>query len=560
MLATLKHRHVRRVRKTASQRARAVSALTRDYLQRAAMPPPPRRIADFSPGQIVVLALLLLLLASIPVFTHPLPPLSDYINHLARMHVIAHGADNANLSRYYQIDWQIVPNLMIDIIIPPLARFMSVFVAGQLFTVLLFGVMISGALALHRALFGRWSVVPLIALPLIYNHIFLVGLMNYLFGIGIAMWALAAWIGLRDRPMVLRLAVATVLVVAMFFCHLFTVGLYGLGLLAYELWRLWLGRGESLGRRLVDFFAAGLPFLACLPLMLASPTLRLAGENYWEPRGKIDGLMYVIQVYSDIVAFSLVAIFVTALAWAARHRLLRMHPAGWLILAIGTVVYLAMPRTLFASYIADQRLPIAIAFMLLAAVDLRMPTRIVRRGFIAVVLTLLAVRVIEVDATWSQLSTTTREFRNSVKRVTPGAKVLVAYADNTTGDDPSDLGLVHAACIAIIERAALVSTAFTVPGKQIMHMRPDYRGFVDIEDGSPPSISQLIVEADKPQEDTTDYWRRWPSRYDFVYVLFTQDDAPNPDPTRLTLAVDGERFQLYRIKRPDAPAGSAAPK
>lgn len=538
-----------------------MSTRTRDFMRRAGTPPPTRRISDFSPGQIAILLALLLVLTSIPVWTHPLPPLSDYINHLGRMHVIAQGNADPNLARYYSIDWQIVPNLMMDLVIPPLARVVNVFLAGQLFTVLMFTVIASGTLALHRALFGRWSVVPLLALPLLYNHIFLVGVMNYLFGIGIALWALAAWITLREKVWPLRLSVAAVMIVAMFFCHLFAVGLYGIGLLAYELWRLWLPSDQPMRRRLIDFCASGLPFLSVLPLMLASPTMRLAGENYWEPRGKIDGVMYVIQVYSDIATFALATIAAIALAWAVRHRLARMHPVGLLILAVGGIVYMAMPRTLFASYMADQRLPIALAFMLIAAADLSMPTRIVRRGFIAVLLTLLAVRVIEVDIMWSSLSTTTREFRNSMKRVTPGAKILVTYADNTTGDDPSDLGLVHAACMAMIDRSALVSTAFAVQGKQILRVRAEYRGLVDIEDGSPPSISQIIVEAERPTPDRTDYWKGWQNNYDFVYVLFTADDAPNPDPSRLTLAVDGDRFQLYRIRKDGAaPSGANAPR
>ena len=107
-------------------------------------------------------------------------------------------------------------------------------------------------LAFNRALFGRWSVLPLIAIPLLYNHVFLVGVMNYLFGIGLAMWALAAWIYLREWAWPWRYAASSVFVVLMFFCHLFAVGLYGIGLLAYEAWRLWLKREQPWPYLLVD--------------------------------------------------------------------------------------------------------------------------------------------------------------------------------------------------------------------------------------------------------------------------------------------------------------------
>ena len=42
--------------------------------------------------------------------------------------------------------------------------------------------------------------------------------------------------------------------------------------------------------RLVDFCATGIPFLPAIPLLMASPTLGLADQYYWERLGKIDGL------------------------------------------------------------------------------------------------------------------------------------------------------------------------------------------------------------------------------------------------------------------------------
>jgi hypothetical protein len=39
--------------------------------------------------------------------------------------------------------------------------------------------------------------------------------------------------------------------------------------------------------------------------------------------------------------------------------------------------------------------------------------------------------------------------------------------------------------------------------------------------------------------------------FDYVYVLFTEDEAPNPDPDRLKLVQDGDKFQLYRVIKPN---------
>jgi hypothetical protein len=513
-------------------------------------PHPLRRSANFTGLQITVVCLALLMVAAIPILTQPLPPLEDYVNHLARMHVIASIDRDPALARFYDIQWQVLPNLMMDVVVPPLAQVMGIYKAGQVFMVATFALILSGALALNRALYGRWSLLPLIAAPLLYNYVFLVGVMNYMFGIGLVLWATAAWVYLRDRAWPLRIAVSTVFAVALFFCHLFALGVYGLALLAIELRRLATSPSRSFRLRLLDFVATGFAFLPVLPLLLASPTWQLSAENYWEPLGKLNGLMYIVEVYSDAVAIVLITTLAIAAAWAARHRLLRFHPVGFVLLAVGGLVYLVLPRVMFATYMADQRLPIALAFLAIACLNVDMGYRLARRGFLALVLLLLVVRVIEVDANWAALSPTNLEFRDSIKRIKRGSTILVTYADRTGGDDVRDLGIVHAPCIAMIERSALVTTAFTVEGKQVMQVRPAFRDQVDTQDGTPPTIEQIIVAADQHVNDTSTYWHGWENRFDYVYVLFTEDDAPNPAPDRLKLVHDGGRFQLYKVIKP----------
>jgi hypothetical protein len=117
------------------------------------------RTHGFSPPQIAVLSAAFTLLISIPIWTHPLPPLSDYVNHLARMHVIATLSKNSLLAQYYEINWQVVPNLTMDLFVPLLARVMNVYLAGQVFIVGMFALIISGVLALNRVLIGRWSTI-----------------------------------------------------------------------------------------------------------------------------------------------------------------------------------------------------------------------------------------------------------------------------------------------------------------------------------------------------------------------------------------------------------------
>ena len=253
------------------------------------------------------------------------------------------------------------------------------------------------------------------------------------------------------------------------------------------------------------------------------------GSTYWDQRGKIDGLMYVISDYSDIVAFALVTAMIAGIVWGVRHRVLRFHPLVVTLIVVGLAVYWLLPRIMFDTYMTDQRVPIGVAFMLFACGDLELRRRLVRRAFMVILVVLISARLIEIDYNWSQLSDSTSEFRSSVRRIAPGSKVFVAYADRALGEDVRDLGLVHAACIATIERSALVTTVFTVAGKQVLHVRPEFRDYADRRDGTPPSTAQLIVAAVRPTPNTPAFWLNW-TKFDYLYVLFTEDEAPNPDP------------------------------
>jgi hypothetical protein len=486
-----------------------------------------------------------LVAVAIPIATHPLPPLSDYINHLATAHVIDAVARDSDLSRFYRIEWAAIPNLMMDLTVPVLHRFMSIYLAGQIFMVLIFAVILSGMLALHRALNGRWSALPLVASPFLYSGVLLVGVMNYMFGIGLALWALAAWIALRERRWPWRLSISALLVLALYFCHLFALGLYATELLAFELHRLFARRQAPISERLLDFVATGVPFLPALLLLLVSPTWDAAGfPAYWDLPGKFEGLMLAINIYYRPIAYGLIAVLALAAAVAWRRRALHMHSVGWVLLAVGTAIYLALPRVLFGAHMADQRLPIALLFMLAAAIRIDPADRGRRDGLPALLVILLGLRLGEVQLTWNDLARGPTEALHSVGAIARGARVLVVHAYRSATGLISDLGLLHIASLATIERSALVSTAFTVEGKHILQVRQEFRRYVDTRDGTPPSIPIFLAAATEPGPY---YFSEWPRHFDYVFVLFTNPGASNPDPARLEPVNSGRHFQLYRV-------------
>jgi hypothetical protein len=514
--------------------------------------PSSRAVAASSGATTILVLAFATLLALVPVLVFPVPPLADYPNHLARMHVIGTIGGDPDLARYYEIHWRIIPNLVMDLVVPQLARIVDIYHAGQIYAVACLALVASGVFVLNRALFGRWSVLSVAALPFLYNHIFFLGYMNYWFGVGLALWATSVWMRLRDRAWPWRLAASTLFAIALFFSHLFAAGIYGMTLLAFELSRLWRRRQAPLAVRLADFAATGLPFLLFVPLLLASPTLGLAGTNQWSLPAKLEGLYFAVSTYSDLVDFALVAAIAAVLAWTAFRRELRVHPAGWILIGLGAAVYLAMPNVFFDTYVADERLPAALVIIALAFFSLD-GTRIVVRHVVALLLVvLLAARVAEVGVNWIALSRQTADVRASTRLIAQrGARVLVGTSDQISDNEAFDFALAHAACLAIIERSAFVANAFVFPGKQIMEVRPAYRQIAELADGDLPTLDQLAAasKTTAQPEGTGAYWRQWQRNFDYLYLMYTTRDEANPFPDLLTLVHDGDRFKLYRIRK-----------
>jgi hypothetical protein len=501
-------------------------------------------------------ALALLGLSLLPLLLVEVPPLDDYVNHLARMHVIAKGGDDPFLARFYEVEWRVIPNLAMDIIVPWLARLVGIFAAGKLFVAAYVALIAGGVFAVHYAVHRRPSPAPLLAFFFVYNQVHFFGVANYLFGVGVALWGLAAWIALRDGPALRRGAVSLLFVLALFAAHLFALGLYGLALLAVELDR-WRRGGRPDAAALLAFAA---PFVVVPLLMLLSPTAGFATAARWYWRTKLDGFWVALRIYHP--AFDLATGVVLALAGAVAWRSggLRLAGAGRLFLLLALPVYLVMPAVLFGSWGADLRLPLGVAFVAIRFLDEPLPLRRAAEPALAVVVGRVALRVAEVAVVWRGLGRDFAALGEALSPIAPGSTVLVADGGAPQGEGHA---LTFAPSLAVIERSSFVPYLFTHPGKQPLAVRPAYRDIADPEGELPPPLSNVLAAARDPRlargpdpfwlpggaPRPTPYWSHWPERFDYLFVLFPQD-ARNPAPDLLVpLRVD-PRFQLYEVRRP----------
>ncbi len=520
----------------------------------AASAPPPAS-APVRGVQVVAIAVPLCLLVLLPVLLTWLPADDDYPNHLARIQVMAlHGRD-ALLAQFYVIRWKLIPNLGMELLLPPLAAATGVFFAGKLFLIVTMLLLMTGPLAIAAALFGRASFGPLAAVLFAYNGISKMGVLNYEFGIGLMLFAVAGWVALRARPAVLRAVFSLGCVLVLFFCHLEALGCYGLVVGSYELWYA-VARPRPSRALLVDAAALVLPFAPAIPLLLLGPGKggEYATPTHWGGlHARIDGLRFLLETYDptrDLLAMLAMA---AGFMMAVRRRLLFLHPFGWVVLAVTGFAYLTVPNELHGTWGAADRLPIATLLVLLGALRWQFATPGARAGFLVALWLLAGFRTAAVAGAFARYDRVAENVEASLALIPRGSRVLVATVD--TGLPDALVGAIdELPLLAMIERSCLVSLAYAHPEQQILSVVASYRGSTGGFDDQPVPLP-LLLRPPRALPAGTElpfapsgriYWRDWPRTYDFVYVIDRGDPA-SPAPGRLQLVYRGNRFELFRV-------------
>lgn len=505
----------------------------------------------------------LLVVALAPLAFFEMPAMLDYPNHLARMHLLAAGDRHPALQAFYEIAWGFYPNLAMDLLVPALAGWLGVELATKAFLVLSLALVLTGAAALERAVKGRFGIGAFVVLLFAWNAIFVMGFVNFIFGLGVCLWGLAIWVALRERGIIPRAILHSLFVPGLFVAHLYALGTYGLVLGVLELHRLRTRRTPP-ARAATDLLVLGLPFLVLVAVFLSNPVRTgNAGQFAWVFAVKWRAFLTLIGAYYPIVAALKTAALVLLVAWLWSRKSLALQPAGLWVGGALALTYLLMPTVFLDGYAADVRILVAAAFILPAWLTWDRRDR--PGGTLAALLcgAIFAANLAGVVWFWGDLQKDYREMRASFARLDPDSKVLVVWAENSRALDlawPEQVvprvrdwagnALVHFPTLAAADAGALVPSFFAVPGQQVVKVRPAYREIAPPGGGDPVSIRALL-EPGRPAAaglGERAYWRNWMQDFDYLYVLLPEDGA-NPLPAALDPLLSGRRFMLYRIRR-----------
>lgn len=502
-----------------------------------------------SDRSVAIAVFALLAVASLlPVLLTPIPAMVDYPNHLARMYLLSqNGTPDAN--PYYEVKWALYPNLAMDLLVPQLARLVSVENATRLFLLLSQLLIVGGALALERVVKGRVQLAGFAALMFLYCLPFSWGFVNFEFGLGVALWAIAAYLAVAERAWPVRLTVNAVFVAALFTAHFFALGIYGAALGFHELWRAY-DRKVSYRNTALRLLMLAVPVVALFAVMRSTAGSIGSQGTIWALEFKPIWLFRIMNGYNLTVSAASMLALLALLYVAARRGVLTLAPAGVWLASGFALLYLAIPSRLLGTSFADFRVIPAAALILPAFCSLSPPSRRWTIAALAVVSAITLANLAVVFTVWLSCRADYAANIASFDKIDRGSKVLVG--DSGKGEDPpfNDLTrypMFYAPTLAAHYANAFVPNLFTAVGKQPVQARIAEERLAIPEGGPVPVRVLAAIAAGRTSPDIPAFIRTWQRDYDYLYLLGPH--VANPLPDLLEELDSSRRYALYKIRR-----------
>ncbi len=503
-----------------------------------------------------LLCALLVALASLPVVIGLYPPFIDYPFHLARIDLLSRWSTSDFVREHYEIASLWLPNLSLEMTMLPLARLLPSQWAGVVFICMTFALLLSGTAALHRALFGTHSAWALVASGWLYNWIIFYGFMNYVFGVGIMLWCLAAWIRLSSRAWQARLIAGCALALAVFFCHLLAFFLYTALVAGYELqraivrWRTERRLGGS------DLVVAAAQFVIPFVVYLAISPVRSAtthrfiydlGAKFASPIVTLTSGNLIV----DLITLVLLTIGAIMVVRSAKVELASQFIGPLIGLA---VLFLMAPLTVTRpgpAYV-DVRIPMAALFVLIAATRITFKSDQTARLAAGVFAVYLLIKIAVLSVAAAQYRQLVHEHFAAFERIEPQSTLFAVrqrvddtwfrrfYIDRLVSPR-------HIDALAAMQRDVFVPALYTVPGGQPIRVRAKFRALKKAQGDQPVEVrnerelAQTLADFAQLQ--------RAASPHRSAYVLMQDRAAPLAFPPGVEEIASGPGFRLVRIVR-----------
>lgn len=512
-----------------------------------------------SPGYGLAL-ILTLAIALVPLWSAQIPPMLDYHNHLARQYVLANLSHSEFLKSSYHATWHVTWYLAMEVVVQALAFVMPIATAGKVFLSVMLLSLATAPLALNLALYGRLSPIALVALLMVHSMTLTFGFVYYLLGVGLALWLLALWIGVRDDRKWLRAAAFPVLSTFLFFTHFLGFAIYGLTAGAYEVGR-YVERVRARGvraawrheswqwRNIVALTIQGaVPLVVYWAVGTAKPEGNYGQNTYGGIWRKLDLMAnigpYLIPPYSwkldSIIAVGLPIVLLGLLALRKLELSRRMAwPIGAMLL-----VYFLMPMVLIGGWGADHRFLVPIGLVFVGSLRLRSPSPMLWAAVYGLIGALVVVRVVAVTVEWRRANVEYAEFTRAFASLPSRTRVFFAFG-HEGGQKIWPVPTYHLPLLAVASKEVYLPFMFAGPNITLQY-QPDMERLQHLSPGP------VLTHGQSPD------WGALIGEFDYFLLVDERHFASAP-PSVLTPVFRGDRIAIYRGPRGEGKSERKAP-
>lgn len=492
------------------------------------------------------IALLLIIVAIIPLLGPAVPPLTDLPGHIGRYKIELDLHHSAFLQQWFSFRWALFGNLGVDLLVVPLTKILALEPAVKLIVIAIPPLTMVGMLYLAREIHGRVPATAFFALPLAYGHPFQFGFVNFTLSVALTFLFAGLWLHLgRLRRLRLRSVLFVGLSLVLFIAHCVGWAIFGVLLFSIEL----IGRRElhrTWRQSVCGAAVALLPLASPLLLILNWANYGPSGETVFYPwYMKLYQLEQVLRDRSELFDIWSALLLYTIVFCGLRHIGVRCDKRlGVAALLLG-IAYWATPGILKDVACADARmLPATLALALLGLA----PVSSNRRWHYAMALaglTFFAARMASQFITYRELDRGYQQQLLALDHIERGSRVFV-MADTPCSAVWNSTRTYHLGSLAIARREAFANGMWSMPGGRLMSITYDAAGHFTY------SPSQILKPEEchvRGSESLSDALRELPRQaFDYVWLI---DLPPQrwPRVSWLLPVWHGKTGVLFRIDR-----------
>jgi hypothetical protein len=492
-----------------------------------------------------------------PTFFFEYPLTTDYLNHLSRVHILY--SSDPFLKQVFETHFGIIPNLAIDggaWVAHSLNIDENIYLKGfYLGSALL---MWAGIVALYRAIHGRLDNSVLLALPLQYSFVVTYGFMDFVLGMGIALFALA-WVIRKNLGPVVTTVALNIFGTLAFFSHL---GAFAIMVVSIFLYRLGLGRIRQ--RNVIrNFFRSIAEGAIPVALYCFAYHADVGGVSWATIPAKLSTIYMAFDVGSRTLALGmalLFALFVGARAFDGDISL----PKDRRPLVYGlTLLAVLAPFEYHGSYEIDTRLVWFALLVFMVAIEIRKTT-----SWIEPFTVFLALGIVAIDVHWSFGATglfnqDVAELRAAEEQVKPHSFVLFStFEDPSCQQSNLEARILQGLpSLVTIDRDSPQPYIFAHRGMEAVSYRKEYEDYFSREPRAPlDSLMTAYLAQPFPYELRFDahgglkggstmrylapFLKNWPNRFSYVLHISGCTDR-TPYDGLFTRVAKGSFFSLY---------------